>query len=219
MKHETQKLLPIGDPHQSLDYDEIEKLGGAEYIPYIERLRTPEKLQSFIDLELRYNYDWTRRSLPQIVEKRAGHCFEVAIGLAYPILQCWGYEPRLGYINAYPDSECEDHAVTVYRTKSGYGTVGYGWASIGWRDPTYPTYDAVMQSFDPYYVAAYKGRYQSVMRGYTDPVDLVSLGGTDWFFRDGDNALEDFWYHCTDNTMCTAMKNYSRYKYPTYTGQ
>jgi hypothetical protein len=51
------------------------------------------------------------------------------------------------------------------------------------------------------------------MVGYSDKIDLVAKFGTDWMFREGENALQDIYDNYARNLMCTHLFNGSRYPY------
>lgn len=142
----------------------------------LRTLRTPGKIQRFLDTEIGYNKEPdgpTCRSPRLVLRDRIAHCMEGAL-LACAALAAHGQVPMLVDLEAVRD---DDHVLAVFRERGHWGAIAKSnYASLRYREPVYRTVrELVMSYFEHYHNLA----GEKSLRRYSRPVRL-SRFGEDW---------------------------------------
>jgi hypothetical protein len=153
------------------------------------RLRTPEKVQLFLDEEVAYNkepHGETCGSPRRVLRERAAHCFEGAL-LAAAALRFHGRRPLVLQMRAEHD---DDHVLALFRERPVGGAWGAvarsNFAGLRFRAPVYRSLrELVMSYFEQYYNL----RAEKSLRSYCRPVDLSRFDARGW-----ETSEEDLWY-------------------------
>jgi hypothetical protein len=142
----------------------------------LRRLRTPEKIQSFINRSP-WNYEeqgHTARSVVGVLEHNLAHCIEAAF-VAAAALSLAGHPPLLMDMGAARGDV--DHVVALFRRRGHWGAISKSNSPLlRYRDPIYRSLRELSLSFFPQYV---KGR-RKTLRTYSVPVDLRKHDPTLW---------------------------------------
>jgi hypothetical protein len=151
----------------------------------LRRLRTPARIQRFLDDDIGYNLEpggATCYSPRMVLEKGVAHCMEGAL-LGALALRLLGHPPLLVDLEAVRDS---DHVLAVYRSNGAWGAVAKSdYAGLRSREPVYRTLrELVMSYFEHYYNPA----GEKTLRTYSRPVNLSRFDSLGWMCR-----LEDVW--------------------------
>jgi hypothetical protein len=165
------------------DHRERKILGG---------LKTPEKIQQFLDNEIRYNLEPggdTCYSPRTVLRKRVANCMEGAM-LAAAALRQLGHPPLLVDLEAVRDS---DHVLAVYRTNGYWGAVAKSdYSGLRSREPVYRNIrELVMSYFEHYFNPA----GEKTLRAYSRPVNLRQFDRRGWM-----TSEEDVWL--VPNYLC-----------------
>lgn len=139
----------------------------------LRALRTPGKIQRFLDTEIGYNKEPdgpTCRSARMVLRDRIGHCMEGAL-LAGAALAVHGHTPMLVDLEAVRD---DDHVLAVFRERGHWGAIAKSnYASLRYREPVYRTVrELVMSYFEHYHNLA----GEKSLRAYSRPVRLSRFG-------------------------------------------
>jgi hypothetical protein len=156
------------------------------------RLRTPEKIQSFLD-GLAYNKEpggATCRSPRRVLRDRTAHCMEGALFGAAALRQL-GHPPLLLDLEAVRD---DDHVLAIFRVRGHWGAVAKSnYSGLRYREPVYRTLRELVMSYLEHY---YNLKREKTLRGYSRPVNLTRFDSIGWM-----TAEEDVWavpeYLCT----------------------
>lgn len=156
------------------------------------RLRTPEKIQSFLDT-LVYNKEPggpTCRSPRRVLRDRTAHCMEGALFGAAALRQL-GHPPLLLDLEAVRD---DDHVLAIFRIRGHWGAVAKSnYAGLRYREPVYRTLREMVMSYLEHY---YNLEGEKTLRGYSRPVNLARFDSIRWM-----TVEEDPWavpeYLCT----------------------
>jgi hypothetical protein len=163
------------------------------------RLKTPDKVQLFLDEEVGYNkepHGETCGSPRRVLRERAAHCFEGAL-LAASALRFHGRPPLVLQMRAERD---DDHVLALFRERPGGGAWGAvaksNYAGLRFRAPVYRSLrELVMSYFEQYYnLKAFKS-----LRSYCRPVNLSRFDDRGW-----ETAEEDLW----DVSDCLATRRF-----------
>jgi hypothetical protein len=151
-------------------------------------LATPERIQRFLDEEIRYNKEpegETALSPLRVLRERRAHCFEGAL-FAAAALRRRGHAPLVLQLRAVRD---DDHVLALFRERPGAG----GWGSLAksnysglrFRSPVYRSVrELVMSYFDVYYNLD----GEKSLRAFGRPVDLSRFDARGW-----ETARENLW--------------------------
>ncbi|HJT88209.1 MAG TPA: hypothetical protein VJ732_10145 [Bryobacteraceae bacterium] len=157
------------------------------------RLRTPEKIQSFLDTEIGYNKEPegpTCLSPRRVLRERVAHCMEGAL-FGAAALRMLGFPPLLLDLEAVRD---DDHVLALFRVRGCWGAIAKSnYAGLRYREPVYRSLrELVMSYFEHYYNPA----REKTLRNYSRPVNLNRFDAIRWM-----TAEEDVWaipeYLCT----------------------
>ena len=149
-----------------------------------QRLRTPEKIQQFID-DLAYNKEKggaTCRSPRRVMRDRTAHCMEGAMfgAAAFRML---GQPPLVLDLEAVRD---DDHVLAVFRARGCWGAVAKSnFSGLRYREPVYRTLRELVMSYFEHY---YNLRRERTLRNYSRPVSLRRFDRIGWM-----TAEEDVW--------------------------
>jgi len=142
----------------------------------LQRLRRPERIQSFIN-RIPWNTQesgHTARSVVGILEHNTAHCIEGAF-VAAAALALAGHPPLLMDMGAARGDV--DHVVALFRRRGHWGAISKSNSPLlRYRDPIYRSLRELSLSFFPQYV---KGR-RKTLRTYSVSVDLRKFDPTLW---------------------------------------
>jgi hypothetical protein len=142
-------------------------LGKAEFA-VLKRLRTPEKIQDFLN-RMSPNFETdgqTCLSVRGVLRQRRAHCIEGAM-LAACALWVHGEPPLLLDLRAERDY---DHVVALFRRGRCWGAISKtNPAVLRWRDPVYRSLRELAMSYLHEYA---NRRNQKTLRSYAGPFDL-----------------------------------------------
>src|SRR4051812_37367593 len=150
------------------------------------RLRTPERIQRFIDEDVRYNKEKggpTCRSPRRVLADRLAHCLEGAL-FGAAALRVQGFEPLLLDLEAVRD---DDHVLALFRQRGCWGAIAKSnYAGLRFREPVYRSLRELAMSYFEHY---YNLDGEKTLRGYSSrPVNLRRFDGIGWM-----TAEDDLW--------------------------
>ena len=155
----------------------------------IKKLSTPEKVQRWINKNIKYNDDWTVKSFRRVLKTKNAHCLEGAL-FAATVLMHHKFPPLIMCCEARD----MDHILFVYRKKGMWGSIGQACHDeLKGRDPVYPTIRELVLSYMPYYYNMYSTKQDKetdlTLRGYA----LIDLGifDEDWITKKEDLKFID----------------------------
>jgi len=151
-------------------------------------LTTPERIQRFLDEEVRYNKEpdgETAHAPRRVLRERRAHCFEGAL-FAAAALRRRGHAPLVMQLRAVRD---DDHVLAVFREHPGAGCWGAvaksNYSGLRFRSPVYRSlHELVMSYFDVYYNL----EGEKSLRSFSRPVDLSRFDARGW-----ETAEESVW--------------------------
>ncbi|MBI3209310.1 MAG: hypothetical protein HYZ37_10485 [Candidatus Solibacter usitatus] len=150
----------------------------------LQALRTPGRIQHFLDHEIGYNKEPdgpTCRSARRVLRDRLAHCMEGAL-LAAAALALQGHPPMLVDLEAARD---DDHVLAVYRERGHWGAIAKSnYVSLRFREPVYRTVRELVMSYFEHY---HNLKAEKSLRRYSTPMRLTRFG-TEWMFSE-----EDVW--------------------------
>jgi hypothetical protein len=148
----------------------------------LRTLRTPERVQRFLDEEVQYDPSVSCRSPRRVLRERRGHCMEGAM-LAATALRIVGYPPLILDLEAQRD---DDHVLTIFRRDGLWGALGKSnYAGLRYREPVYKTLRELAMSYFEHY---FNKLGERTLRGYSRPINLARFDTTGWM-----TAEEDPW--------------------------
>lgn len=146
-------------------------------IRVLGRLDTPEKIQRFVDEEIRYNKETdgpSCRSPRRVLRDRLGHCMEGAM-FGAAALRLLGHPPLLVDLEAVRD---DDHVLAVFRARGRWGAVAKSnYSGLRYREPVYKTLRELAMSYFEHY---YNPSGEKTLRRYSRPVNLARFDHLDW---------------------------------------
>jgi hypothetical protein len=140
----------------------------------LKNLRTPAKIQDFID-SLPYDYEENIcRSPRTVLRLRKINCFSGAIFAAAALRIC-GFKPLIIDLCATRD---EDHILAVFQIGGLWGAVAKSkFVGLRFRDPVFKSIRELVLSYFEFY---YNYAHQKTLREYSNPVDLSALDKYNW---------------------------------------
>lgn len=148
-------------------------------------LRTPEKIQRFLDRDVAYNKEHdgeTCRSPRRVLRDRVGHCVEGAL-LAAAALRVQGHAPLLLDLEAVRD---DDHVLAIFKQRGCWGAIAKSnYSGLRFREPVYRTLRELVMSYFEHY---YNLRAEKTLRRYSRPVNLRRFDPIHWM-----TAEEELW--------------------------
>jgi hypothetical protein len=152
---------------------------------FLRQLRTPEKIQRFLDVEVGYNKEKqgsTCRSPRRVLRDLTAHCLEGAL-LAAAALRAQGFPPLLLDLEAVRD---DDHVLAIFRQDGHWGAIAKSnFAGLRFREPVYRTVRELTLSYFEHY---YNDAGEKTLRSYSKPVSLCRFDSLGWM-----TAEEDLW--------------------------
>jgi hypothetical protein len=149
------------------------------------KLKTPEKIQYFLDHDLAYNKEIggiTCRSPRRVIRDRTAHCMEGAM-FGAAALRMIGHPPLLLDFEAVRD---DDHVLAIFRQRGHWGAVAKSnYSGLRYREPVYRTLRELAMSYFEHY---YNLKREKTLRNYSRPVSLKRFDRTRWM-----TAEEDVW--------------------------
>ncbi|MGO9231788.1 MAG: hypothetical protein ACLQKA_21560 [Bryobacteraceae bacterium] len=149
------------------------------------RLKTPEKIQHFLDHELAYNKEPegpTCFSPQRVLRERKAHCMEGAL-FGAAALRVLGHPPLLLDLEAVRD---DDHVLAVFRQGGCWGAIAKSnYSGLRYREPVYRGLRELAMSYFEHY---YNLRREKTLRNYSRPVNLRRFDTIHWM-----TAEEDVW--------------------------
>jgi hypothetical protein len=149
----------------------------------LRRLNKPEKVQRFLDQELRYNKEpegASCRSPRRVLRDRVAHCIEGAL-FAAAALRVNGFPPLILDMEAVRD---DDHIIAPFRESGHWGAVAKSnYSGLRFREPVYRTLrELVMSYFEHYYNLA----GEKTLRTFSRPVNLARFDRVGWMTSERD---------------------------------
>ncbi len=149
------------------------------------RLRTPDKIQHFLDHDLAYNKEPdgpTCRSPRLVLRDRTAHCMEGAL-FGAAALRVLGHPPLLLDLEAVRD---DDHVLAIFKQRGRWGAIAKSnYSGLRYREPVYRSLRELVMSYFEHY---YNLRREKTLRRYSRPVNLQRFDGRHWM-----TAEEDVW--------------------------
>jgi len=158
---------------------------GRDELAILGRLRTPERIQSFLDSEIAYNKELrgaTCRSPRRVLRDRLAQCMEGAL-FGAAALRVHGFPPLLLDLEAVRD---DDHVLAIFRQRGHWGAIAKSnYSGLRFREPVYRTLrELALSYFEHYYNLA----GEKTLRTYSRPVNLARFDRMGWM-----TAAEDVW--------------------------
>jgi hypothetical protein len=149
----------------------------------LRRLSTPEKIQEFLDLEIRYNKEpdgETCRSPRRVLQDRVAHCIEGAL-FAAAALRFHGRPPLILDMEAVRD---DDHIIALFKELGHWGAVAKSnYSGLRFREPVYRNVrELVMSYFEMYYNLD----GEKTLRRFSRPVNLSRFDRIGWMTTEKD---------------------------------
>jgi hypothetical protein len=151
----------------------------------LKSLKTPERIQRFLDTEIAYNKEPdgdTIRSPRLVLRDQVAHCFEGAL-FGAAALRVQGFPPLLLDLEAVRD---DDHVLAIFKQQGHWGAIAKSnYSGLRFREPVYRSLrELVMSYFEHYYNLA----REKTLRNYSRPVNLSRFDRICWM-----TAEEDLW--------------------------
>lgn len=158
---------------------------GRDELAILRRLKTPERVQSFLDSEIDYNKELrgdTCRSPRRVLRDRLAHCLEGAL-FAAATLRVHGFPPLLLDLEAVRD---DDHVLAIFRQHGHWGAIAKSnYSGLRFREPVYRTLRELAISYFEHY---YNLEGEKTLRNYSRPVNLQRFDRIAWM-----TAEDDVW--------------------------
>ncbi|MGC9945330.1 MAG: hypothetical protein ABSF64_02940 [Bryobacteraceae bacterium] len=156
---------------------------GRDELAILRRLKTPERIQSFLDSEIGYNKEpqgATCRSPRRVLRDRLAHCMEGAL-FGAAALRVSGFPPLLLDLEAVRD---DDHVLAIFRQRGHWGAVAKSnYSGLRFREPVYRTLrELAMSYFEHYFNLA----GEKTLRNYSRPVNLRRFDPLGWMTAEAD---------------------------------
>ncbi|MGO9317069.1 MAG: hypothetical protein ACLPXT_11300 [Terracidiphilus sp.] len=151
----------------------------------LKALKTPERIQRFLDTEIAYNKEPkgdTIRSPRRVLRDGVAHCFEGAL-LGAAALRVQGYPPLLLDLEAERD---DDHVLAIFRQQGHWGAIAKSnYSGLRFREPVYRSLRELVMSYFEHY---FNLKREKTLRRYSRPVNLKRFDRIGWM-----TAEEDLW--------------------------
>jgi len=154
-----------------------------EELATLRRLTATEKIQAFLDEEIRYNKEpegATCRSPRRVLRDRVAHCIEGAL-FAAAALRCLGYPPVIVDLEAVRD---DDHVIAIFKERGHWGAIAKSnYAGLRFREPVYRGLRELVMSYFEHY---YNLEGEKTLRSYSRPVQLARFDKISWMTAEND---------------------------------
>jgi hypothetical protein len=150
------------------------------------QLKTPEKIQRFLDRDLAYDKEPGGprcRSPRMALRDRTAHCMEGAL-FAAAALRVIGHPPLLLDLEAVRD---DDHVLAIFKARNHWGALAKSnYSGLRYREPVYRNIrELVMSYFEQYFNL----QQEKTLRAYSRPVNLARFDSRHWM-----TAEQDPWF-------------------------
>jgi hypothetical protein len=151
----------------------------------LKALKTPEKVQRFLDTEIAYNKEpdgETIRSPRRVLRDGVAHCLEGAL-LAAAALRMHGFPPLLLDFEAVRD---DDHVLAIFKQQGHWGAIAKSnYSGLRFREPVYRNLRELAMSYFEHYFNLSR---EKTLRNYSRPVNLSRFDCIEWM-----TAEDDLW--------------------------
>ncbi len=151
----------------------------------LKALKTPQRIQHFLDLEIGYNKEpdgETIRSPRRVLRDQVAHCLEGAL-LAAAALRLNGHRPLLLDLGSVRD---DDHVLAIFRRHNHWGALAKSnYSGLRFREPVYRTLRELVMSYFEHY---FNLQREKSLRNYSRPVNLARFDRIHWM-----TSEEDLW--------------------------
>jgi hypothetical protein len=149
----------------------------------LKALKTPERIQRFLDTEIEYNNEPdgdTIRSPRRVLRDKVAHCIEGAL-FGAAALRVQGYPPLLLDMEAVRD---DDHVLAIFKQHGHWGAIAQSnFSGLRFREPVYRTLrELVMSYFEHYYNLS----REKTLRSYSRPMNLKRFDRIGWMTAETD---------------------------------
>ncbi len=163
----------------------IEKILNKNEIALLRKLKTPQKVQDYIE-QTPFNFEErgeTYLSPRLALQKNKMHCFEGAI-FAYVCLAYHGYFARLLDLKVSSLKKDSDHVICIYKQNGFWGAISKtNHAILRYRDPVYKSVrELAMTYFHEYFLES----GEKTLHSYSKPFDVFKKIGTKWIANEND---------------------------------
>ena len=147
----------------------------SENLTIFQSLRTPEKIQAFMD-SIPYSGEDANRSPFRVLEDRLAHCLDGGL-FAAAALRRLGYPAVIIDLLPKPGRD-DDHVLAIFQQNNRWGAIAKSnYVGLRYREPVYrTTRELVMSYFEPFF----NSLGEKTLRGYTVPFDLSKLDHLNW---------------------------------------
>ncbi|MBF0299789.1 MAG: hypothetical protein HQK51_13775 [Oligoflexia bacterium] len=141
------------------------------------KLNTPLKIQQYLD-SIPYSPDPIYRSPRSVMLIQKAHCFDGAL-FASAALRTNGYPPIIIDILSERD---DDHLLALFKKGNYWGAIAKSnYAGLRYREPIFRNLRELVLS---YFEDFYNIEAEKTLRGYTYPINLITLDNLDWMTSD-----------------------------------
>ena len=149
----------------------------------LKALKTPEKIQRFLDIDIAYNKEPdgdTVRSPRRVLRDRVAHCFEGAL-LAAAALRVQGFPPLLLDLESVRD---DDHVLAIFKQHGCWGAIAKSnYSGLRFREPVYRNLRELVMSYFEHYFNLSR---EKTLRNYSRPVNLARFDRIGWMTAEVD---------------------------------
>ena len=151
----------------------------------LKSLKTPERIQRFLDTEIAYNKEPdgdTIRSPRRVLRDKVAHCFEGAL-FGAAALRVQGFPPLLLDLESVRD---DDHVLAIFKQHGHWGAIAKSnYSGLRFREPVHRTLRELVMSYFEHY---FNHSREKTLRNYSRPVNLSRFDRIGWM-----TAEEDLW--------------------------
>jgi hypothetical protein len=174
----------------------------ADETRVLKALKTPERIQRFLDTEIAYNKEPdgdTLRSPRRVLRDKVAHCMEGAL-LAAAALRVQGFPPLLLDLEAVRD---DDHVLAIFKQHGHWGAIAKSnYSGLRFREPVYRNLRELAMSYFEHY---FNHSREKTLRNYSRPVNLSRFDRMGWM-----TAEDDLWLisdHLASIPHVTLLRN------------
>jgi hypothetical protein len=149
----------------------------------LKALKTPERIQRFLDTQIAYNKEPdgdTLRSPRRVLRDKVAHCMEGAL-LAAAALRVQGFPPLLLDLEAVRD---DDHVLAIFKQHGHWGAIAKSnYSGLRFREPVYRNLRELAMSYFEHY---FNHSREKTLRNYSRPVNLSRFDRMGWMTAEAD---------------------------------
>jgi len=151
-----------------------------EQLALLRSLRTPRRIQDFLDYELEYNdeTDGSCLSPLEVLKRRKAHCIEGAMLAAAAFLM----NGRPGFLlDLRADRTDDDHVIAPFLENGKWGAIGQShFCGLRFREPIYSSTAELAKSYFEFYYGDYG---KKTLREFSVPLDVSGLKA-EWLYSE-----------------------------------